>query len=81
MLIIPVLQVAFLFLARDEIHTEPIWTAFFAAAAELSLQKRVPATNPLHHHVLPTQFPEVICEARQHFDLEQLKKWEEGVYR
>jgi hypothetical protein len=40
------LQVAFMFLVNDKIHTEPIWSAFFAAAAELALRRHVPPTRP-----------------------------------
>ena len=32
---------ALLFLARNKIHTEGIWTAFFASAAELSLKREL----------------------------------------
>ena len=47
------MQVALLFLARDEIHTEAIWTAFFATAAELTLKRNVPPTAPLKAPILP----------------------------
>eukprot|EP00892_Ulva_mutabilis_P001781 jgi/Ulvmu1/11603/UM008_0004.1 len=39
-------QVALLFLVKEAIHTEPIWAAFFAAAAELRPRLNVPATQP-----------------------------------
>lgn len=40
------LQVALMFLVVDKIPVEPIWTAFIAAAGELTLQRRVPPTQP-----------------------------------
>lgn len=40
------LQVALMFLVVDKIPVEPIWTAFIAAAGELTLRSRVPPTQP-----------------------------------
>ena len=73
------MKVALLFLARDNIHTEGIWTAFFASAAELSLKHSVPPTAPLHHPILPTKYAASFCEARTSWDIEQLKQWEQGA--
>lgn len=47
-------QVALMFLVRDQIPTEPIWTAFIAAAAELSLRHPVPPTAPADPEFLPS---------------------------
>ena len=46
-------QVALLFLVLDQIPTEPVWTAFIASAAELSLRARVPPTQPSLPRLLP----------------------------
>lgn len=48
------LQVALLFLVRNQIPTEPIWSAFIAAAAELSLKHPVPAPAPTDPPFLPS---------------------------
>jgi hypothetical protein len=47
------MQVALLFLVRDDIPTEPIWAAFIAAAAELTLRVQVPPTRPAAPHLFP----------------------------
>lgn len=47
------MQVALLFLAQDKIPTEPIWTAFIAAAAEVRRKQRVPPTQPVPAKLLP----------------------------
>jgi hypothetical protein len=47
------LQVALLFLVKDDIPTEPVWTAFFASAAELTLKLEVPSTRPSPPEVFP----------------------------
>lgn len=44
---------ALLFLAQDQIPTEPIWTAFLAAAAEVRRKQRVPPTQPDPATMLP----------------------------
>lgn len=49
----PYLQVALLFLSHAEIHTEPIWAAFIAAAAELELRARVPPPRPAAPRLFP----------------------------
>jgi hypothetical protein len=49
-----VLQVALLFLVKVRIPTEPIWTAFIASAAELSLVDRVPPPAPRPPTLLPS---------------------------
>ena len=46
-------QVALLFLTKDDIPTEPIWTAFITAAAELTLRVRVPPPAPPPVQLLP----------------------------
>lgn len=55
------LQVALLFLAKDVIPTEPIWTAFIAAAAELRL-RTVP---PLSPHTPSDLLPQVPLIAKE----------------
>ena len=47
------LQVALMFLVKDQIPTEPLWTAFIASAAELTLRKAVPPTRPLPPDLFP----------------------------
>ena len=46
-------KVALLFMTNNRIPTEPVWTAFIASAAELTLRKRVPPTQPSLPHLLP----------------------------
>eukprot|EP00892_Ulva_mutabilis_P004681 jgi/Ulvmu1/2585/UM014_0036.1 len=46
-------SVALLFLVQEEIPTEPIWTAFIAAAAGLQRRQRVPPTQPDPPRLLP----------------------------
>jgi hypothetical protein len=53
--------VALLFLVKDVIPTEPIWTAFIAAAAELRL-RTVPPPTP---HAPPDWLPEVPLLAKE----------------
>lgn len=48
------MQVALLFLARDAIPTEPVWTAFMAAAAGASLKHSVPARPHVPVPALPS---------------------------
>ena len=50
-------QVALLFLVKDQIHTEPLWTAFIASAAELTLRKNVPPTRPNPPDLFPKISP------------------------
>ena len=45
---------ALLFLVRNKIPTEPIWAAFIAAAAELTLKLTVPPTAPADPHLFPS---------------------------
>jgi hypothetical protein len=42
-----------MFLVKDQIQTEPIWTAFIASAAELALRKSVPPTRPQPPDLFP----------------------------
>lgn len=48
------MQVALLFLVRHHIPTEPIWTAFMASAAELTLKQHVAPTAPAPPPLLPS---------------------------
>lgn len=43
-----------MFLVKGKIPTEPIWTAFIAAAAELKLRQAVPPTRPGPPDLFPT---------------------------
>jgi hypothetical protein len=52
-----VLQVALLFLVKNSIPTEPIWTAFIASAAELTLRRGIAPTNPRPGTLLPEDVP------------------------
>jgi hypothetical protein len=45
--------VALLFLVKDAIPTEPIWTAFISAAAELTLRRSVKPSRPAPPELLP----------------------------
>jgi hypothetical protein len=53
--------VALLFLVKSEIPAEPIWAAFIAAAAELTLRAPVPPTRP----AAPRLFPAIKQDARE----------------
>ena len=48
---------ALLFLVKDQIHTEPLWAAFIASAAELTLRKNVPPTRPNPPDLFPKISP------------------------
>lgn len=46
-----------MFLVKDKIPTEPIWAAFMASAAELTLRKGIPPTAPKSIELLPADEP------------------------
>lgn len=48
-----------MFLVKSEIPTEPVWTAFIASAAELTLRRRVPPPRPGLPDLLPKIPPHV----------------------
>lgn len=47
-----------MFMTPSNIPTEPIWTAFIASAAELTLRKRIPPTQPTPKKLLPKIMPD-----------------------
>lgn len=49
----PAMQVALTFLVQYEVPSEPVWAAFIAAAAELTLRAAVPPTQPSPPGLLP----------------------------
>ena len=46
-----------MFLVKNQIPTEPIWAAFMASAAELTLRKGIPPTAPKPVELLPEDEP------------------------
>jgi hypothetical protein len=69
------MQMALMFLVNAEIYTEPIWAAFIASAAELTLRRHVPPTRPAP----PQLFPDIPEHVKQH----NSKCWTHGepIYR
>lgn len=61
-----------MFLSLAEIHTEPIWAAFIAAAAELELRAGVPPPRPAAPHL----FPPIQLDAKEI----DSKCWRHGGY-
>ena len=49
------MQVALMFLVKDKIPTEPIWSAFMVSAAELRLRRAIPPSRPAP----PALFPDL----------------------
>jgi hypothetical protein len=68
------MQVAFLLLAEDEIPTEPIWTVFFASAAEMTLLDTIHPTRPLHRPILSTKHLKIQCQ-EETLPWTRIQKW------
>jgi hypothetical protein len=70
-----VAQVAFLFIAEDGIATEAVWTAFFTAAAEMTLLHEIPPTRPQQR---PRMFPrhlEIQCQ-EERLPWKRMESWD-----